>query len=407
LLEVGIGVAVFTTIVTALVLLILAAGAWLAPSGEVAIRVNDDRLLAGPAGAKLLSALADKDIHLPSACGGRGTCGQCAITVEQGVDPPLAVESSVLRRAELARGARLACQLTLRHDLAVRVPAEILGVRKLLCTVRSGRSVATLMRELVIDLPAGEEIDFRAGAYIQVTCPPYRAAFSGFDIGPEYRAEWQRLDLWRHEVESVKETTRAYSIASAPIEKQSLRLLIRIATPPPGAPDSVPPGIVSSYLFGLKPGDDVEIAGPYGTFLVADTDREMIFVGGGAGMAPMRSMILDQLDRVRTARKISFWYGARNLRELFYEEDFDRLQAEHENFHWTVALSEPAAEDHWRGETGFVHEVLDRCYLANHPAPAACEYYLCGPPMMIKAVLGLLARLGVDRDSVRFDDFGT
>lgn len=405
--EVGIGVVVFTSIVTTLVLLVVGAGALLAPAGDVAIRLNSDRLLSARVGRKLLPVLAEQGIHLPSACGGRGTCGQCVVTVGEGADAPLAVEASVLRSRELAAGARLACQLTLRHDLAILVPVEALGVVKLVCTVRSTRSVATLMKELVLELPAGEELDFRAGAFVQVTCPPHRTTFASLDIGAQYRLEWERLDLWRHAVTSVSETTRAYSIASPPGEAHSLRLVVRIAPPPPGAPDTVPAGVVSSWLFGLKRGDSIEISGPHGTFAIADSDREMVFVGGGAGMAPIRSMIIDQLERVRTTRKMSFWYGARNSRELFYEEDFDRLQAEHENFQWTVALSEPTAAEEWPGDVGFVHEVLHDRYLAGHPAPDACDYYLCGPPMMIKAVLRLLARLGVERGSIRFDDFGT
>ncbi len=407
MLEISIGVAVFTTIICGLVLLILAAGALLAPTGEVRVRLNEGRLLTAQAGRKLLAALAEQGIHLPSACGGRGTCGQCVVTVQEGAEGPLALETSLLPRQALIEGARLACQLTLRRDLAVSVPSEILGVKKLVCTVRSTRNVATLMKELVVDLPTGEELDFRAGAFVQVTCPPHRTAFADFDVGIDYSGEWTRLDLWRHAVTSVTETTRAYSIASPPSERGVLRLIIRIATPPPGAPDTVPPGIVSSYLFGLKPGDTIEISGPYGTFAVADREREIVFVGGGAGMAPMHSMIFDQLERLRTTRKITFWYGARNLRELFYQEEFERLQTEHENFRWTAALSEPGAEDNWPGERGFVHEVLYKRHLADHPAPEECDYYLCGPPMMIKAVLRMLDRLGVDQDDIHFDDFGT
>jgi len=405
--EVGLGVAVFTMIISTLVLMIVAAGALLTPKGDVEVRLNDGRLFKARAGRKLLEALAEEGIHLPSACGGRGTCGQCVVTVQDGAEPPLAVETSLLRRDDLLDGTRLACQLTLRDDLAVSIPSEILGVRKFACTVRSNRSVATLMTELVLELPAGEEIDFAAGGFIQVTSPPHQTAFTSFDVGAEYRGDWDRLDLWRHAVTSTTPTTRAYSIASPPSENRVLRLIVRIAIPPPGAPDTVPPGVVSSYLFGLKRGDAIEIAGPYGNFAVADSDHELVFLGGGAGMAPLRSMIFDQLERVRTTRTMTFWYGARNLTELFYREDFEELQTTHENFRWTVALSEPGEHDEWRGEIGFIHDVLYERHLADHPAPEKCDYYLCGPPMMIQAAVRMLTRLGVDRESIRFDDFGT
>jgi Na+-transporting NADH:ubiquinone oxidoreductase subunit F len=407
MLEIGIGVAAFTTIVTALVLLIRAARWALAPGGEVTIQLNESRSIAAAVGTRLLSALADNDVLLPSACGGRGTCGQCSVTVLDGAGPPLAIETSLLTRQQLADGERLACQITLRRDLALHVPAEILGVRKWRCVVRSNHNVATLMKELVLELPAGEHIAFRAGCYMQASCTPHRTAFTSFDIDAEYRTEWDRLDLWSLVAATDTPVTRAYSIASSPADTDRLTFVVRIATPPPGIDETIPPGVVSSYLFGLQPGDRLDIAGPYGSFFTSDSDREMIFIGGGAGVAPLRSMILDLVVGARTTRSISFWYGARNTRELCYREEFERLQSEFPSFEYTAALSEPRPEDAWEGEIGFIHEVLERRYLQSHASPETCEYYLCGPPLMIKAVLALLERYGVDRESIRFDDFGS
>ncbi|TFH23807.1 MAG: NADH:ubiquinone reductase (Na(+)-transporting) subunit F [Myxococcales bacterium] len=406
MLEISLGVALFTIIVMTLVGVILTARTWLVATGEVEITINAERTVRADVGRKLLGVLADHGIYLPSACGGRGTCGQCRVTVIGGGGLPTAVETALLSRSDLAAGARLSCQLGACEDLAIEVPSEILGVRKLPCIVRSNPSVATLMKELVLELPPGEAFEFRAGAYIQITAPPHRTAFSTFAIDEVYRGEWERLGLWKLAVTSDKEATRAYSIASYPGESTTLTLIVRIATPPPGASASVPPGVVSSYLFNLRPGDAVEVSGPYGTFFAADGDREMIVIGGGAGMAPLRSIILDQLLRLGSARKISFWYGARNRRELFYDEQFDGLAADRENFRWCVALSEPRDEESWQGERGFVHEVVHERYLKDHPAPEECEYYLCGPPMMIQAVLQMLYHLGVERESIHFDDFG-
>ena len=272
--------------------------------------------------------------------------------------------------------------------------------------MRSNKSVATLIKELVLELPAGEIMDFRAGAFVELHCPPYRASFADFDIDPKFRDVWDAQDLWRYQAGATKPEKRAYSMANYPDEKGVIILDVRVAIPPPGAPESAPPGIVSSYIFGLKPGDAVTVAGPYGHFFARETEAEMVFIGGGAGMAPMRSHILDQLKRRRSTRKITFWYGARSRRELFYVEDFDRLQAEHDNFRWVAALSEPRPEDDWEGPTGFIHEVVYEQYLKDHPEPEACEYYLCGPQIMIKAVLGMLDSLGVEPDSILFDDFG-
>jgi Na+-transporting NADH:ubiquinone oxidoreductase subunit F len=405
--EIGLSVGVFTAIIMALATLILVARSWLVATGEVDITVNEDRRFKATVGRKLLSVLADNGIHLPSACGGRGTCGQCCITVVSGGGAAVPVEKSLLSRRELAKGTRLSCQVTIRQDLTICVPSEILGAKKWTCTVRSNRNVSTLMKELVLELPEGELLPFRAGAYVQVTCPPHQTSFTSFDIDADYDGEWERLHLRQLAVSSTKETTRAYSLANHPGEPGIVMLVIRIAIPPPGSDASVPPGVVSSYLFGRRPGDRIEISGPYGDFCALESEREMIFVGGGAGMAPMRSIILDQLRCRHTTRKMSFWYGARNLRELFYQDEFDRLANEVDNFRWCVALSEPDPADDWQGDRGFIHEVLYARYLKDHPAPEECEYYLCGPPLMIKAVLRMLDSLGVERENIRFDDFGS
>ncbi len=404
--EIALGVALFTAIVMCLALVILAARAKLMAGGEIAVTVNGERTLKAPAGEKLLGVLTDAGIPLPSACGGVGTCGLCRVTVLEGGGVILPVEAERITRQQAAAGLRLACQVTMHEDLKIRVPEEIFGAKLWHCTVRSNKSVATLIKELVLELPAGEIMDFRAGAFVELHCPPYRASFADFDIDPKFRDVWDAQDLWRYQAGATKPEKRAYSMANYPDEKGVIILDVRVAIPPPGAPESAPPGIVSSYIFGLKPGDAVTVAGPYGHFFARETEAEMVFIGGGAGMAPMRSHILDQLKRRRSTRKITFWYGARSRRELFYVEDFDRLQAEHDNFRWVAALSEPRPEDDWEGPTGFIHEVVYEQYLKDHPEPEACEYYLCGPQIMIKAVLGMLDSLGVEPESILFDDFG-
>jgi Na+-transporting NADH:ubiquinone oxidoreductase subunit F len=406
MIAIALGIGLFTGIVMALVLVILVARARMVPTGEAGITLNDGRRVATPVGRSLLDALSDAGIFLPSACGAAGTCGLCRITILEGGGAPLPTETARLTRAEAARGLRLACQVMVKGDLRVEVPAEAFGVRHWRCRVRSNRAVATLIKELVLELPAGEPMAFRAGAFVQVTCPAFRARFADFDIDPAFRDVWDRLDLWRLEAGTAVPVTRAYSMANHPGETGIVMLDVRIAIPPPGAPPAVPPGIVSSYLFSLKPGDEVAVSGPFGHFFARETDREMVFVGGGAGMAPMRAHIFDQLERAKTGRKITFWYGARSRRELFYAEDFDRLQAAHENFRWVVALSEPQPDDDWRGPSGFIHEVLYETYLKNHPAPEDCEYYLCGPTVMLKAVTTMLDGLGVEPESILFDDFG-
>jgi Na+-transporting NADH:ubiquinone oxidoreductase subunit F len=407
LLEIALSVVLFTTIILVLVLLILAARSKLVASGAVLVSVNDRRELRIPAGIKLLNGLADAGILIPSPCGGNGTCGQCRVRVLSGGGSVLPTETSLLSRREVADHVRLSCQVTAKQDMRVQVADEVFGVRKLQCEVVSNHNVATFIKELVLKLPEGEDFDFRAGGYVQVECPPHGLRFADFDIDENFRDDWDRFRLWRYESHVTEPVSRAYSMASFPLERGILKLNVRIATPPPGSDDSVPPGIMSSYIFNLRPGDEVTIAGPFGDFFAKDTDNEMIFVGGGAGMAPMRSHIFDQLKRRNTKRAISFWYGARSSKELFYVEDFDRLAAENENFHWHIALSEPLPEDNWSGDVGFIHNVLHDEYLADHPAPEDCEYYICGPPMMNTAVINMLEDLGVTQDHILFDDFGT
>ena len=398
-------IAVFSGLVMALVGLILLARRLLLPAGSVRLVVNDQRTLEVPRASKLLEALTAAGIPLASACGGKGTCGQCRIRVVGSAPPPSPAEASLLPADELALGDRLACQVAVREDLSIRVPEEVFGVREWVCHVRSSRCVGTLIKEIVAELPEGERIDFRAGSFVEVTAPPHDTRFRDLPIDDAIRPEWDRLDLWRHGVRSETPATRAYSLANAPSDDRIVMLLVRLATPPALAPDGTPAGVVSTHLFGLEAGDPLSVRGPYGHFFAREGEAEMVFVAGGAGMAPMRSHLLDQLERIGTKRPISFWYGARNRRELFYDALFDGLQATHPNFRWTVALSEP--EEGWTGEVGFVHEVLLERYLAHHPDPEACEFYLCGPPLMASATQDMLRGLGVPDSQVFFDDFGT
>ncbi|HEY5646390.1 MAG TPA: NADH:ubiquinone reductase (Na(+)-transporting) subunit F [Pseudomonadales bacterium] len=406
MLEIILGVVFFTAIVIALVAVILGARSRLVASGSVHLIINDDRSIDTPVGDKLLGALARAKIYLPAPCGGSGTCAQCRVRILEGGGPLLPTEAAHISKREAAAGERLACQVAVKQDMRLQVPEHVFGVRKWECTVRSNHNVATFIKELILELPEGDEVPFRAGGYIQIECPPHELKFSDFDIDEQFRPDWDRYDLWRLESRVDESVTRAYSMANYPEEKGVIILNVRIATPPPGAAAGVPPGKMSSYLFGLSPADTVTISGPYGEFFARETDNEMVFIGGGAGMAPMRSHIFDQLKRLRTKRKMSFWYGARSLRELFYSEEFDRLAAENENFQWHAALSEPKPDDHWKGLTGFIHTVLYEHHLKEHPAPEECEYYLCGPPMMNAAVIKMLEDLGVESDNILLDDFG-
>jgi len=406
MLEVTLGVTFFTLIVLSLCVVILLARARLVATGDIEILVNEERTLHTGAGGKLLNALSDAGLFLSSACGGQGTCGQCRVQVLEGGGTLLPTEASLINKREAREHVRLACQVAVKQNLKIRVPDEVFGVRKWECAVRSNHNVATFIKELVLELPPGETLDFRAGGYIQIECPPHKARFRDFDIEEKYREDWDRFDLWRFESNCTEPVIRAYSMANYPEENDIVMLNVRIATPPPGDDNDIPPGLMSSYIFGLKPGDKVTISGPYGEFFAKETNAEMIFVGGGAGMAPMRSHIFDQLKRLHSKRKITFWYGARSLREMFYVNDFDMLAAENDNFEWHVALSEPLPEDNWTGYTGFIHQVLFEHYLKNHPAPEDCEYYLCGPPVMNSAVIQMLEDQGVEPDNIMLDDFG-
>ncbi|MBT8047942.1 MAG: NADH:ubiquinone reductase (Na(+)-transporting) subunit F [Xanthomonadales bacterium] len=404
--EILYSVIVFTTLLVLLVILILFIRARLVPQGGVVIKVNGEREINAPAGGRLLGTLADARIYVPSACGGGGTCGQCRVKVTSGGGSLLPTEASLISKRDAAEGERLACQVGVTQDMEVQVAEDIFGVKKWECTVRSNDNVATFIKELVLELPPGELIEFKAGGYIQIECPPHELSYEDFEIGEEYLPDWVQYDLLNLKSKVTEPTMRAYSMASYPEEKDIIMLNVRIATPPPGSDKNVPTGIMSSYIFNLKPGDQVLVSGPYGEFLARETDNEMVFIGGGAGMAPMRSHIFDQLKRLRSNRTISFWYGARSMREAFYREEFDELAAKHENFSWHLALSDPLPEDNWTGLVGFIHEVLYENYLKDHPAPEDCEYYLCGPPMMNAAVTRLLEDLGVEKENVLFDDFG-
>jgi len=404
--EILFSVGIFTGLVMLLVTAVLLARRFLAPGGGIQLTINDRPPIEVPAGWKLSVALATAGIHLPAGCGGRGTCGLCRVVVPEGGGPVLPIEEGHFRRSELRMGARLACQIVLREDCHVVVPDDVLDVHRFEATVREARWMTPFIREIVLALPEDEAFSFRAGAFVQVTCPPYCVRYRDLDIPPAYREVWDRLDLLRLVARTHAPATRAYSLANPPAEARVLRLDVRLAIPPPGSDAEVPPGVVSSFLCAMQPGDVVEVSGPYGHFFVPDSDRELVFVGGGAGMAPMRAHVLDQLEGRKSTRRVSLWYGARALRDLFYADEFDRLDAAHPNFEWHVALSEPRAEDDWAGATGFIHAHLHDHYLANHPAPEACEYYLCGPPLMVRAVTDMLLGLGVDPDDIHADDFG-
>jgi Na+-transporting NADH:ubiquinone oxidoreductase subunit F len=401
------GMLAFTVTIVALTLVLLAVKARILPSGRVTIEINRDpeKTLEVEAGGTLLGTLAARGIFIPSACGGKGTCGVCLCRVDSGGGALLPTEVSHITPREARAGQRLACQVKVKESLQIELPPEVFAARRWTCRVRSNHNVATFIKELVLALPEGEVVPFRAGGYIQIECPPHELCYRGFAIEEEYRADWDRLDLWRHVSKVNEPVGRAYSMANYPDEHGVILLNVRIATPPAGEPD-VPPGQMSSWIFSLAPGDEVVISGPYGEFFARETDAEMCFIGGGAGMAPMRSHIFDQFRRLHTERKVTFWYGARSVREAFYVEDFEALAREHPNFEWHLALSEPLPEDRWTGHTGFIHQVLYDNYLKDHPAPEEIEYYLCGPPMMIGACQKMLDSLGVEPESILFDDFG-
>ncbi|HDL8153089.1 TPA: NADH:ubiquinone reductase (Na(+)-transporting) subunit F [Yersinia enterocolitica] len=406
-MEIILGVVMFTLIVLALTVMILFAKSKLVNTGDITIDINEDadKSFTAPAGDKLLNMLSSHGIFVSSSCGGGGSCGQCRVTIKEGGGDILPTELSHISKREAKEGCRLACQVSVKQNLKIELPEEIFGVKKWECEVISNDNKATFIKELKLKIPDGEVVPFRAGGFIQIEAEPHRVKYADFDVPEEYRGDWDKFNLFRFESVVTEPTVRAYSMANYPEEHGIIMLNVRIATPPPSVPDA-PPGIMSSYIWSLKPGDKVMISGPFGEFFAKDTDAEMIFIGGGAGMAPMRSHIFDQLKRLHSKRKISFWYGARSRREMFYEEDFDQLQAENDNFRWHVALSDPQPEDNWTGYTGFIHNVLLENYLKNHPAPEDCEFYMCGPPMMNAAVIKMLKDLGVEDENIMLDDFG-
>ncbi len=399
------GVSLFTVIVMLLVGVILFARSKLVSTGDIHIEINGDleKSITVPAGGKLLSTLADAGIFLSSACGGGGTCAQCKCQVVDGGGSMLPTEAGHFTRGQAKDNWRLSCQVAVKQDMKIQIAPEFFGVKQWECTVRSNDNVATFIKELVLEIPDGESVDFRAGGYVQLEVPPHVVNYRDFNIAPEYRGDWEHFALFDVVSRVNDTTTRAYSMANYPDEKGVIKFNIRIATPPPGT--KLPPGKMSSYVFSLKPGDKVKVFGPFGEFFAKESDAEMVFIGGGAGMAPMRSHIFDQLRRLKTKRKISFWYGARSLREMFYEEDYNTLADENDNFEWHVALSDPQPEDEWSGMTGFIHNVVLQNYLQQHPAPEDCEYYMCGPPMMNAAVIKMLKDLGVEDENIALDEF--
>jgi Na+-transporting NADH:ubiquinone oxidoreductase subunit F len=406
--EIVLGVLMFTAVVLLLVVTLMVARSKLVASGEVTITINEDpdKALKVPAGGTLLGSLADGGIFIPSACGGKGACGVCEVVVKKGGGDLLPTETGFISRGEAKRGCRLACQVKVKGDMEIEIAPEVFSVRKWKCRVVSNRNVATFIKELKLALPEGEEVPFRAGGYVQIECPAHQLSYKDFVIEEPFRADWDKFDLWRFRSGCADTVTRAYSMANYPLEKGILLFTIRIAFPP-GYKLEIPPGIMSSWIFNLKPGDEVTVSGPFGEFFARETDAEMCFVGGGAGMAPMRSHIFDQFHRLRTKRKATYWYGARSLKEAFYQDEFDTIAKANPNFRWHLALSEPLPEDNWKGYTGFIHQVLHDEYLKNHPAPEDIEYYMCGPGPMTKAVINMLLDLGVERENIMLDDFGS
>lgn len=399
------GVAMFTVTVLFLVAIILAARSRLVASGDVDININQESTLSVPAGDKLLGTLAAQGIFLSSACGGGGTCGQCRCQVFEGGGSIISTEEGHFSRREIREQWRLSCQVAVKQSMRIQVPEDAFGVQRWECEVMDNHNVATFIKELNLKLPEGEDVNFKAGGFVQLEIPPYDMHYQEIEVEDEYRGDWERFRVWENECHVTDPTIRAYSMANYPEEKGILKFNIRVASPPPGT--TFPPGKMSSYCFKLKAGDKVTVFGPYGEFFVNDTDAEKIWIGGGAGMAPLRSQIFDELKRRGRKTKMSYWYGARSLREMFYVEEFDQLAKEYDNFEWHVALSDPLPEDDWSGHLGFIHQVVLDNYLADHPAPEDCEYYLCGPPPMIAAVLSTLDALGVEPEHIKFDDFGS
>jgi Na+-transporting NADH:ubiquinone oxidoreductase subunit F len=400
-------VATFTILILGLVLIILAAKSKLVASGPATLTINDspERSLTVLAGGKLLNTLADNKIYLASACGGGGTCGECRVIIREGAGDVLPTEKSKLTRRQIHDQFRLSCQVPVKNSMKLEISPEALETKKWVCTVRSNRNVASFIKELVLELPPGEEVAFRAGGYIQAEAQPHSVRYSDFVIEDDYKPDWDKFNLWQFVSVVDEPVTRAYSMANYPEEKGIIVLNVRIATPPLDEPD-IPPGQMSSYLFSLKPGDSLIISGPYGEFFAQDSSNEMFVIGGGAGMAPLRSIIFDQLKREKTSRKISFYYGARSMREAFYVEDFTRLAEEHDNFDFHLALSRPHLMQNWTGYKGYVQHCLHDLRLKDHPAPEDCEYYICGPPALNASVIMYLDSMGVEPENIFYDDFG-
>ena len=403
------GIIVFTGVILLLVLLLNFAQSKLLPQGDVTLHINDDPendIIATP-GSTLLTALATKNVFLPSACGGGGTCAMCKCQILEGGGEILPTETGYINRADAKNHWRLACQVKVKEDLTLQIPEEIFNIRKWECTVISNNNVATFIKELVLDLPKGEILNFKAGGYIQIDIPEYtNLLFKNFDVENEYRPDWDKYKIWDLVANNDESIFRAFSMANHPAEGNRMMLNVRIATPPPKLWNDVPPGLASSYIFNLKKGDKVTISGPFGEFFIKETEREMVYIGGGAGMAPMRSHLFHLFQSLKTGRKVSFWYGARSLREMFYDEEFKDIQKRFLNFNYNVALSEPLPEDNWQGPTGFIHQVLHDNYLKDHEDPTEVEFYMCGPPPMIAACENMLYDLGVEEEMIVYDSFG-
>lgn len=403
--EIYFGVACFLAIQLVLVTFIVVAKKTLLPSGEITIDINSDKQFETQPGGKLLTTLADNGVILSSACGGGGSCGQCRCIVVEGGGSILPTEKSQINNRDAKRGMRLSCQVPVKRDLKIKVPADMLDARKWHCKVASNNNVATFIKELVIDLPEGEQVDFKAGGYIQIEVPPHTIDYANFEIDERFLSDWTKFKMFQYKSHVYTPVTRAYSMANYPGEQGIIKLNVRIASPPPGQPD-IPPGQVSSYIFNLQPGDDVTIMGPFGEFFMDDSDSEVILVGGGAGMAPLRSHVFDLFYGKNTDRKVSYWYGGRSMKECFYLDEFKEIEDKNDNFSFHLALSDPLPEDNWDGLTGFIHLVLLEEYLKDHPAPEDVNYYLCGPPMMTDAVFAMLDDLGVEPENIHYDDFG-
>ena len=401
-------ITVFTSVILLLVIVLNVLSNFLLPQGEVDIIINDDpsKSLKVQTGSTVLSALSSQNVYLPSACGGQGTCAQCKCQVVEGGGEILTTEKAYISRKDQKDHWRLGCQVKIRDNMKIKVPDEIFSIRKWDAVVKSNDNVATFIKELILELPADDPILFESGGYIQIDVPKYKDLdYKSFDIGEEYRDDWDKFDVWQYKADNPEPVFRAYSMANHPAEGNMIMLNIRIASPPPDNPN-VPPGIASSYTFNLKAGDKVTVSGPYGEFYIKDSDREMVYIGGGAGMAPLRSHIFHLLKTEKSKRKISFWYGARSVKEMFYDDEFKALAEEFDNFTYQVALSDPLPEDNWDGPTGFIHQVAHDMHLENHEDPTECEYYLCGPPMMISAVQKMRWDLGVEEEMIDYDDFG-